>query len=224
VTARVRLIISVEGQTEQNFARDVLAPHLLGFGVEATARLVVTNRKKNKRGGVLSYALFSNDIRRLLQEQSAADVRFTTMLDLYALPSDFPGFSAAASCHPAARRVAALEEALATDLGDQRFIPYIQLHEFEALLFCDLDQLMPRIEGSQRGVRSLRAEVGDIPPEEINDGPTTAPSKRIIRHVPKYKTNKPRVGAAAACAIGLARLREHCPHFDKWVSWLADCG
>ena len=77
---------------------------------------------------------------------------------------------------------------------------------------------MPRIEGCERGVRRLKEEVGDTPPEDINDGATTAPSKRIIRHVPRYEAAKVRVGAAAAKAIGSARLRASCPHFDAWVS------
>jgi hypothetical protein len=220
VTDRVRLIISVEGPTEQSFASQVLAPHLAGFGVDATARLLFTNRKLRKRGGVRNYAKVSDDIRCLMQEQKDTAVRFTTMLDLYALPGDFPGFAAAASLHQAIARVAALEQALAADLGDRRFVPYIQLHEFEALLFCDLDQLVPRIVGCGRGVQNLKDEVGDTPPEDINDGPLTAPSKRIIQHVPRYETVKVRVGATAAGAIGLASLRENCPHFDAWVSSL----
>jgi hypothetical protein len=109
VTDRVRLIISVEGPTEQSFASQVLAPHLAGFGVDATARLLFTNRKLRKRGGVRNYAKVSDDIRCLMQEQKDTAVRFTTMLDLYALPGDFPGFAAAASLHQAIARVAALE-------------------------------------------------------------------------------------------------------------------
>ena len=76
----------------------------------------------------------------------------------------------------------------------------------------------PRIVGCGRGVQNLKDEVGDTPPEDINDGPLTAPSKRIIQHVPRYETVKVRVGATAAGAIGLASLRENCPHFDAWVS------
>lgn len=56
--------------------------------------------------------------------------------------------------------------------------------------------------------------------EKIDEEATTAPSKRIINHVPIYDRLKVRVGAPAAAAIGLPRLRAKCPHFNAWVSRL----
>jgi hypothetical protein len=100
------------------------------------------------------------------------------------------------------------------------FSPYIQLHEFEALLFCDLAQLQHRIADSERAFTALAQEVRDMQPEEINEGATTAPSKQIINHVPIYDRLKVRVGAPAAAAIGLSRLRAKCPHFNEWVTRL----
>ena len=87
-------------------------------------------------------------------------------------------------------------------MGDSRFLPYIQLHEFEALLYCDLSQLQQRIADSERAFAALAAEVRGMEPEEIDEGATTAPSKRIINHVPIYDRLKVRVGAPAAAAIG----------------------
>lgn len=68
--------------------------------------------------------------------------------------------------------------------------------------------------------RKFAVEVQGIPPEEINEGTTTAPSKRIIQHVPVYERSKVRVGASAAAAIGLPVLRTKCPHFDAWLRQL----
>jgi len=117
-----------------------------------------------------------------------------------------------------------LETALATEFADPRFVPYIQLHEFEALLYCDLGELQKRIANSAAGIEALGRNVKGLEPEEINEGPTTAPSKRIIRHLPIYERNKVRVGAPAAAAIGLNRLRLKCPHFGAWVSRLEALG
>jgi len=83
-----------------------------------------------------------------------------------------------------------------------------------------LDKLKRLIAGSERGLKLLRAEVGNLNPEEINDDPSTAPSKRIIRHIPVYEKNKVRVGASAAAAIGLPLLRSKCPHFQSWITQL----
>ena len=150
--------------------------------------------------------------------------RFTTMLDLYALPTDFPGWAEARRRTTTSERVEALEAALQAEIADPRFLPYIQLHEFEALLYCDLSQLEQRIEGSGPALATLAAEVAGLEPEEINEGAATAPSKRIIRHVPAYERAKVRVGAPAAAAIGLAALRARCPHFSSWVTRMEQLG
>ena len=218
--SRIRLLMSVEGQTEQAFVRAAIAPHLAGHGVDASARLLFTNRKLGGRGGVMRYPQVRRDLERLFKQHRGADVRFTSMIDLYALPDDFPGFSAALTIHDPVARVQSLEAALAADLGDERFIPFIQLHEFEALLFCDLTQLAQRIDRSDYGIRALEQEVAGLQPKYINDGEATAPSKRIIRHVPIYERSKPRLGATAAAAIGLPAIRRGCPHFNAWITLL----
>jgi hypothetical protein len=80
------------------------------------------------------------------------------------------------------------------------------------------------MSGAEAGLKALQAEVKDTAPEDINDGATTAPSKRIIRHLPIYERNKVRVGAPAAAAIGLTTLRNRCPHFGNWLSRLEALG
>ncbi|MDP3093107.1 MAG: DUF4276 family protein [Nitrospira sp.] len=216
----VRLYVTTEGQSERRFAEEVLRPHLANHYIDVKARVVLTNRKLGKRGGIIDYDKIRGDLHRLMLEDQQAEARFTTMIDLYALPNQFPGWTKAKQLTYPHDRIRVLEESLKADFADDRFLPYIQLHEFEALLYCDLSQLQKRISGSEAGFRKLAHEVKNIPPEEINEGATIAPSKRIIRHVPIYEKSKVRVGAAAAGAIGLSALRSKCPHFSSWVKSL----
>lgn len=216
----LRLYITTEGQSERKFADEVLRPHLAAFSIEVKTRVVLTNRKLGKRGGILDFDRIQGDLQRLMREDSQPEARFTTMIDLYALPPEFPGWAEARQKIEPKERVAALESAFQAKLGDSRFLPYIQLHEFEALLYCDLSQLQQRITDSERAFAALAREVQGMEPEEINEGATTAPSKRIINHVPIYDRLKVRVGAPAAAAIGLPGLRARCPHFNEWVGRL----
>ena len=216
----VRLYITVEGQSEKEFADRALKPHLADYGIDVRSRVVVTNRKLGKRGGILDFDKIKGDIGRLMKEDRHEEARFTTMVDLYALPSEFPGWVDARKRAQPVERVEVLEMALETEFAEPRFIPFIQLHEFEALLYCDLGELQCRIANSETGINALRKEVMNLEPETINEGATTAPSKRIIRHIPIYERNKVRVGAPAAAAIGLNTLRQKCPHFGHWLSRL----
>lgn len=216
----LRLYITTEGQSERKFADDVLRPHLAAFDIDVRTRVVLTNRKLGKRGGILDFEKIRSDLFRLMREDRNPEARFTTMVDLYALPQEFPGWPEARGRALPEERVATLEAAFQADIGDQRFLPYIQLHEFEALHYCDLSQLQRRIAGTESAFAALAAEVRGVAPEEINEGATTAPSKRIIKHVPIYDRLKVRVGAPAAAAIGLPALRAKCPHFDGWISRL----
>jgi hypothetical protein len=214
----------VEGPSERKFADDVLRPHLAKFSIDVKSRVVLTNRKLGKRGGILDFDKIKGDLTRLMREDGNADARFTTMMDLYALPAEFPGWAEARMKTLPKDRVAVLEAALHVTLDDRRFIPHIQLHEFETLLYCNLLELQRRIADNENGFARLAREVADLEPEDINEGSTTAPSKRIIRHVPIYDRLKVRVGAPAAAAIGLPQLRSKCPHFDKWVGKLESLG
>lgn len=220
VPERIRLNMMVEGQTERNFAKALLAPHFGWLDIDLAPIVTTTNRKLNKRGGLLNYDKFAGDILRQLKVHKGSDVRFTTFVDLYALPNDFPRWDEASRQPTVKKRVEMLENALAQAVNDWRFVPYIQQHEFETLLYCDLEQVSTRIAGAEQGIAMLTKEVAGMAPEDINDGAATAPSKRLIRHVPAYERAKVRVGAPAAAAIGLDKLRADCPRFDAWISKL----
>ena len=148
------------------------------------------------------------------------------MIDLYALPGDFPGFEKA-DRHRADpyRRVAALEQAWADETADRRFIPFIQLHEYEAYLFADVSRLSHFYDDSDAEIEALRrVVVGAGSPELIDDGRQTAPSKRIIEQFPDYEHKKATVGPQAAEGIGLATIRCRCRHFAQWLGRLERLG
>jgi hypothetical protein len=135
------------------------------------------------------------------------------------LPADFPGKDRHVRDPNNPRSYAqALEVAFAQDIGDWRFRPHLQLHEYETLLYADLDAFALAFENCQRAVDQLKEEVKNFPTiEHINDGQQTAPSKRIIAVLPAYEGRKTTAGPDIAEYIGLPKLREKCPHLDGWL-------
>jgi hypothetical protein len=220
-----RLHVLAEGQTEEAFVNQVLAPHLAAHGVVTDVRCVTTRRDRHRldivhRGGVRDYGKVQRDLQRWMAEDREAV--FTTMLDLYALPRDFPGFTEAARLADPYARVRRLEQALADDLGGQhRLIPYIQLHEFEALLLSDPEKFDWQYIEHEQAIARLFALVRRFDsPELIDDGEATAPSKRIIAEIPEYKHQKATAGPLIANRIGVQTMRDRCPHFNEWVTTL----
>lgn len=222
----IRLYIFVEGETEEAFVREMLAPYLHTRNVWAEPILVTTRRdrrtgaKLNRGGG--SWKNWLKDLTILSQSQRGTDVRITTMFDLYGLPKDFPG--ALKVSRNTTERIENLEAAMAEAVGDFRFIPYLQCHEFEALVLAALDKLPALLsdEKDRAGVEELRASIGALGPEDVNDGRDTAPSKRLLRYVPGYR--KTLMGPLVTEACGLAALRAKCPRFDAWVKKLEGLG
>ena len=220
-----RLYLFAEGTTELVFTREVLIPHLASLGVYLYNPVRVAHaRKKGQvhRGGGRSFRPMQNDIERRLKEDRGDDVYFTTMIDLYDLHNDFPGQKAAD--HFQSRpydRVASLEKSWNTETNDPRFLPFIQLHEFEDYLFTDLAKLSELFDNSSHGIRELQHVAdGAKSPELIDDGQHSAPSKRITAQFPTYERLKTTVGPQMAKLIGLQKIRSACPHFDQWVGRL----
>jgi hypothetical protein len=165
---------------------------------------------------VTRYEPVRRDLLRLLNDRGAAAV--TTMIDYYGLPEDFPGLASmppGASCR---QRVAFLEEALRSDLDNPRFRPYLSLHEFEALLLTsplEIGGVLLEVDAMERLAQDVRSFAS---PEEIDDGPETHPAARILKQAPAYR--KALHGPLVVERIGLEGLRESCPHFNEWVTWL----
>ena len=219
----IRLHFTVEGQTEQDFVKRLLEPHLADMSVWTSARCVLTGRKRGYeyRGGMTTYQRARNDIIRWMLEDQNTDARFTTMFDLYALPNDFPGFQDSLKASDPYERVRILENALFEDLSDSRFIPYIQLHEFEALLLSGPQELDSQLDDRDREIENLVKMVGEFDsPELIDDGSQTSPSMRIIAEIPEYDGLKVSAGPIVAERIGLPTLRAKCKHFSEWLDKL----
>jgi hypothetical protein len=224
-----RLYLFAEGQTEQTFADTVLKPHLARLGVYMHNPVLIAHaRRKGRvhRGGGWKYQPMKNDIVRFLKQESGRDVFFTTMIDLYGLYAGFPGVDEAEKLqHDPHGRVKALEASWAADIGDPRFIPFIQLHEYEAYLFVDVAKLGLFYPDADAGIGRLKDQADAAAgPELIDDGEETAPSKRIIREFPAYEGAKPTVGPQMGETIGLAAIRAKCPHFREWLGRLEGLG
>lgn len=145
-----------EGQTEQGFVEEVLKPYLIEQGVSSVKSvLVTTNKKKNASGGLVAYQHAFDDLSILMKSNRDGEYEkhvFTTMFDLYALPNDFPGYSEANSIGDRYERVLSFEKAFSKAVASERFIPYIQLHEYEALVFCGLDYLLQMYKGCEKSI------------------------------------------------------------------------
>lgn len=216
----IRLHIIAEGQTEEEFVKAVLSEHLANFNVFADVRCVPTKQTKTKiyKGGLVSYEKAKKVLVTWLKNDKGKDVRFTTMFDLYALPNEFPQFEEAKKILDPYEKVKKFEIAFSKDIGDDRFIPYIQLHEFEALILTEPNRLIESFPEHQKNVEKLSEFCQQYSsPELINDGATTAPSKQIIKFIPSYKGAKVSVAPSITQKIGLETIRNKCPHFNEWL-------
>lgn len=218
----IRLHITAEGQTEERFVSKVLQPHLASVNVFVDARSVLTSRDNKTgqayRGGLLSYQKAKQDIMGWIRQDSNPESRFSTMFDLYDLPGDFPGAQEALVIRDPYKKVKLLEKRLDEDINHQGFIPYIQLFEFEALLFSDLDKFALEYLEHDKVIERLKQTLQQSfqnNPELIDDGPNTAPSKRILTAIPEY--SKSGSGVIIAKMIGLDRIRSMCRHFNDWI-------
>jgi hypothetical protein len=135
---------------------------------------------------------------------------------------DFPGLGEAEPLrHQPVDRVRFLETAFGDDLVDTRFIPYIQLHEFEAYLFSDPTWFAYFYDHHDAAIAALKAIAEQSgSPELIDDGPDSAPSKRNVAHLSDYADARSAIGPQVAELIGLAAIRGKCPHIHAWISHL----
>ena len=217
-----RMLVHVEGQTEETFVNNVLAPHLLRFGyTDVSARLLGNARQRCRRGGIRPWDSVRKSILNHLRDDRTAIA--TTMVDYYRLPPTWPGRKQAEGRVTLRARADAVEQAILADVSKEighppRFVPYVVMHEFEGLLFSAPDRFAhsigkPDLAPAFRAIRESFET-----PEDINDSSDTAPSKRIINLYKGYQ--KSLTGATALRQIGLDTVRGACPLFDRWVEAL----
>jgi uncharacterized protein DUF4276 len=223
--ARVHII--TEGPTEKNFVDDVLKPYLATKGIYVDAHSVTTrrDRRKNKvfRGGLDKVDHLLKDIKLwLLESGKQQDCYVTTMVDLYAFPYEqkpewVAGFNAQTD---GLGRATYLESKLKDEFpAYTHFIPYVQLHEYEALLLTDTSIIHEAFKGLHPASKltQLNKNIGELKPEDVNLGQHSAPSKRIIKYYPEYEDSKSSWGPIIAVEIGIDKMREQNPHFDTWI-------
>lgn len=213
-----RLHVLVEGQTEETVVLDELRPHLLSRGVWTDYSILATKRTAaggKHRGGVSSWAKIEREIRALLGN-SALDV-LTTMIDYYGMPADAPGMADRPTAD-APTRIAHVERAMEAAIASPRFRPHLTLHETESWVLASPHELARRFgdPGLAAVVEEAVATAGG--PELVDDGPMTAPSKRLEQWVPGYV--KVVDGPAVIATTGLGTIVERCPHARAWLESL----
>jgi hypothetical protein len=235
-----RVLVVVEGQTEHSVLNSTVAPHLGAFEVYLCAKVV--GRPGHKGGVYRSFESVTKEIVNLFKQEPTAAV--STFFDFYAMPEDWPGVLEAKRAKATGRstgEIAKIVEdawrreivAKTSTLSHQAvFIPYVQMHELEALLFAGPKHmaegfLKPELEGK---IHQVITECGGC--EEINDRPQLAPSKRIEKLFPGYRKGRDKNkledrrpnAPVIAARIGVVSIRAACPHFHEWLTRLEDLG
>ena len=201
----IRLAISVEGQTEEAFVKTIVADHLLMQGVEPRPILL------NGRGGNVTVGRLASEMANLAWNFDYV----TSMVDFY-------GFRDKGNATPKDLEQRIREEVIkkiTRSWDHSRVVPYVQQHEFEALLFSDVGAFAGLVYATSTNVaelQNIRSRFST--PEDVNDSDDTAPSKRILTVMPRY--NKVVDGPRIAKDIGLAIIRDTCPRFDAWMKHL----
>ncbi len=216
-----RICVVCEGQTEEEFVARVVAPAFSEMGLYLIPEMIETS--PGHKGGALSYERVKRHVCNTLNQRSAPVV--TTLFDLYRLDSRFPGFPESRDLTDLARRLEtltrALHSAVLSEVGcaPGRFIPYIQPHEFEALLFSDVATLALAEPGWNSAETALSAaRTAAESPEHINHRPETKPAAHLERHLRHPNYRKRRHGPVVAEKIGLARMESECRFFAAWLA------
>lgn len=213
-----RIIMICEGPTEQAFAKTNLQAPFINRNIYLQTPLI-----KASRGGIVKWQKLKDQIETHLKAEQDAHV--TTFIDYYGMYAkhSFPGWDAAHTIVDKNSRLNSLEQYMLQSIAPQfqhRFIPYLQLHEFEGLLFNDINVIKSQIPpGDLVGIAELEKTLTDYPnPEMINNNKATSPSHRLQRIIKGY--NKVVYGDILAEAIGLKRIREKSPRFNNWITRL----
>ena len=223
----VDICIVVEGQTEQTFVRDVLAPHMAHKEIYLRAALI---GKPGHKGGDIRFNRAKKDIGNFLKQRQ--DTYISTMFDYFRIDSMWPGRAEVSrkirngtiltAIHKAGILEAATHDEIVKSFSgcnsENRFIPYIEMHEFEALLFSDADILAEKTEIDVSQIREIVEEYNN--PEEINEDPVKTPAKRLESLKNGYR--KVAMGKMVSEAIGIQSIRRQCPHFNDWLAKLED--
>jgi len=211
-----RVIIICEGETEREFCEKLLATSFAKKDIHIQAPLI-----KKSMGGIVKWGILKKEIETYLLENN---VYVTMLIDYYGLYSKyhFPEWDESLQILDKNARMDFLEAAMQNDIKESvrhRFIPYLQLHEFEGLLFNDINVFYEQVpNGELVGIAELKQTFKDYPDnsEMINNNRETSPSHRLKRIISGY--NKILYGHYFAEAIGLDKIRNKSPRFHAWMN------
>ncbi len=179
-------------------------------------------KKSGQRGGDIKFARIKNEIKAFLLQQS--NIYVTTFIDLYGV-KEWPGKDVSNNLNPKqkADHINKLthdkvNEFLPKINSQKRFIPYIAIHEFEAMLFSDANILADALKKEPAQIEKVLSQCGS--PEAINNSPETAPSKRLNAWTNGGKFGKTSMGIDIARKIGINKIRAKCPVFNEWLKTL----
>lgn len=208
-----RLRIVVEGYTEEEFVNTLLRPYLFQEGIYDISAIKISTSRGHK-GGFVNYEHLKNDVRKLLNEPNLV---VSTFVDFFRIPTNFPNYSS--------NDIVLLEQGMAEDINQPNvFLPYIQKHEFEALLFSSSIGFQENYD-SQRITNAIQKIIDEYPnPEDINNQPTTAPSKRIEQIISTHHESYAKTidGILIANHLGMNVILNKCPRFSQWVKKLTE--
>lgn len=207
-----RLVFIVEGDCELRFVERKIIPYLYavvqeGHEVHMCAQKITTNRRLNRSGGNVGFTYLKNEVGRVANQ---GEPWVTTFFDFFRLPSDYPGYSKDSS------RIDQIEAEVKAKVKYERFIPYIQRHEFEALLFAATDGFDSfLLESEKVGVESISSRFTNV--EDINGGTTTAPSKRLENI---FNYDKVIHSELVWKDVPLETIMDRAPRFKGWIGRL----
>ena len=215
-----RVIIICEGDTEKEFCTKLLSSYFTSKNIFLNSPLI-----KKSMGGVVKWSELRKQILLHLKNDKKAFV--TTLIDYYGLHAKykFPGWDDSITIQDKNSRMDFLEKAMSESIDDSlrhRYLPYIQLHEFEGLLFNNIEIFFEQIPATELiGIDELKKTFEEFDdPEMINDTKETSPSHRLMRIINGY--NKIVYGNILADAIGLENIRKKCNRFNKWLQKIED--
>lgn len=215
----MEVIVIAEGYTEKRFMDEILSPYMAGKNIFMQTPLV---GKPGKKGGDVRFSRVARDIEMHLKQRKNTFV--STFVDYYGIKKDWPGLDDARKCNSPKAIADAMNlatrkkvvSAFADQGADDRFIPFIAVHEFEALLFSDSEILASQLNVDISMIEKILNDCGE--PERINNSPDSTPSRRLKRLYAPYK--KKTTGITIANLIGIEKIRRNCPLFDEWLSAL----
>lgn len=214
-----RLLMLVEGQSEEIFVNRTLKPYLAERGVYIEGPIVLWTKRLPTgggfRGGVSSWKKIQDSLLPLTRD---GDAWVTTLLDFYGLPDDVPGYLEARGPGDPRVKVAALQAKLSHEINHQKFIPFLALHEFEAWVFCAPDVVAAHFDRVDLAGKVQQAITHSGEPELINHGKTTHPKARLKEMAIDYKETSD--GPTLMAKIGIPAIRASCPHFAAWLDKL----